>query len=115
MPNLYDYESVPANEYVDVPAWIEPDITAGDVAAIVQGGCDSGAYMPAVTYSDAADTMSRHGDTILDYIESIYGELPAPPKGASWSGMAVHYLSCAVELWAAGVADQLLEALESDR
>lgn len=113
MSNLYDYESARAADYVDVPSWIDADITAGDVAAIMQGGCASGAYMPAVTYSDAVATMAEHGDEILEFIESAYGDLAAPPKGASWSGMAVHYLSCAVELWAADVADQLLAALES--
>ena len=35
---------------IDVPGWIDQDITPADVAAIVQGGCASGAYMPAVTY-----------------------------------------------------------------
>ena len=111
--NLYDYDSTPAADYVDVPDWIVPDITAADVAAIEQGGCDSGAYMPAVTYSTAADTMARHGDAVLDYIESTYGELIAPPAGVSWSGMAVHYLSRAVDAWACGAAEELRAALKS--
>ena len=34
---------------IEVPGWIEQDISPQDVAAIVQGGCESGAYMPAVT------------------------------------------------------------------
>ena len=52
-----------------VPAWIESDISPHDVAAIYQGGCDSGAYMPAVTYSDAKATMAKHGDDVLQYID----------------------------------------------
>ena len=99
-----------------VPAWIEQDITPYDVAAICQGGCASGAYMPAVTYSDAVDVMAKHGDDVLQYIEEIYGELPQPPRGreraydsveSSWSQMAVFYLSIAVELWASMAHDTL--------
>ena len=35
---------------IDVPRWIEQDIDCGMVASVLQGGCASGAYMPAVTY-----------------------------------------------------------------
>jgi len=111
--NLYDYDSIRAAEYVDVPAWIDAEISAPDVAAIEQGGCESGAYMPAVTYATAADTMARHGDAVLDYLESVYGDVPAPPRGASWSAIAVHYLSRAVDAWASGAAEELRAALES--
>ena len=37
---------------IEIPRWIEQDISPQDVAAIVQGGCESGAYMPAVTYQN---------------------------------------------------------------
>lgn len=82
------------------PLWITQPLTPADIAAINQGGCASGAYMPAVTYSQAMDTMAEHGDDVLEYIESSLGELPSPPHGISWSGMAVFYLSAAVELYA---------------
>jgi hypothetical protein len=77
----------------DVPAWIGQDISAADIAAICQGGCASGAYMPAVTYYQAVKTMSEHGDDVL----------PAVPSDTSWSGLALFFLSCAVELWAGGI------------
>jgi hypothetical protein len=109
--DLYEYDSVCAADYIDVPAWIDADITAADVAAIEHGGCDSGAYMPAVTYSTAADTMHKHGDAVLDYLEAVHGDVPAPPRGASWSAIAVHYLSMAVDAWAAGAAEELRTAL----
>ena len=99
---------------ISVPAWIEQDISPQTVAAINQGGCASGSYMPAVTYYQARETMSEHGDDVLDYIEEAYGELPPLPKGESWSGMAVFYLSVAVELWAGGVEDELLDALDDE-
>lgn len=98
---------------ITIPHWIEQDITPADVAAIVQGGCASGAYMPAVTYRDALDTMHEHGDDVLEYVEQNMGELPAPKNGESWAGMAVFYLSCAVELWASSVSDEL-EAFEPE-
>lgn len=70
-----------------------------ELHAIQQGGCASGAYMPAVTYYTANRVMSQHGDAVLEYIENGFGELPSPPAGDSWSGLAVFYLSMAVELW----------------
>lgn len=87
-------------EGVDVPAWMEDDISPYDVAAIAQGGCASGAYMPAVTYHRAMQTMAEHGDDVLQFIEDRLGELPQP-EPVSWSGLACSYLSTAVELWAA--------------
>jgi 2'-5' RNA ligase len=92
---------------IDIPDWIEGDISPSDVASIAQGGCASGAYMPAVTYHQALKTMGEHGDDVLQYIEDRMGELPQPPSDVSWSGLACFYLSRAVELWTSGVADTL--------
>ena len=101
-----------------IPTWIDSDYFTDDLfnshgddfddqastlASIIQGGCASGAYMPAVTYYNARETMCEHGDDVLDYIQDALGELPAPPQDVSWSGMACHYLSLAVELWAGDV------------
>ena len=63
--------------------------------------------MPAVTYYQALATMAEHGDDVLEYIEDTLGEIPAPKAGESWSGLAVFYLSMAVELWAGDVMSQL--------
>ena len=98
---------------IEVPDWIEQDITNHDIEAIIQGGCASGAYMPAVTYHQARETMGEHGDTVLTYIEDNYGELPDIPKGESWSGIAVFFLSCAVELWATSVENEVNYAVEA--
>lgn len=108
---LWEHDTPVTNFDIDVPSWINQDITAADVAAITQGGCASGAYMPAVTYHQATATMSEHGDDVLDYITENYGELPAPHDYESWSGMAVYYLSIAVELWASNAEDQLESAI----
>jgi hypothetical protein len=113
MSDLLWNNNNPVADYdIDVPAWIEQDISAYDIAAIIQGGCASGAYMPAVTYHIANSVMGEHGDDVLDYIDSVMGELPEVPRSTSWSGMAVFYLSCAVELWASSVEDDLIEAIE---
>jgi hypothetical protein len=116
---LYSDENTRVVDYgVDLPDWLEAlnaEITASDVAAIMQGGCASGAFMPAVTYHIARRTMAEHGDDVLEFIEDHLGELPGIPSGESWSGIAVHFLSTAVELWASGVAEDIAEGiLESD-
>jgi len=78
-----------------------------DIQAINQGGCASGAYMPAVTYYTAAQTMAKYGDDVLQYIQDQLGDLPTPDNDVSWSGLACFYLSYAVELWAGQFADLL--------
>ena len=105
--NLWDYDE-PITGWTDeehpdgydVPAWIDQTITGSSIAAINDGGCASGAYMPDVTYYDAKETMNHHGDAVMEFIEEHYGEIPQPQTGESWSGIAVYYLSLAVELWA---------------
>lgn len=114
MSSVYLWESeTEVREFIRVPAWIESDITGQTVAAIVQGGCSSGAYMPAVTYWQANETMAKHGDNVLQYIEDALGELPAAAKDTCWSGLACHYLSGAVDLWAYSIEDELAERIES--
>ena len=98
-----DKDEFVLSEHLEVPEWIEQDITLADVENIVQGGCASGAYMPAVTYYKARETMNTHGDAVLDYIHEQLGELRRPSQETSWSGIAVHFLSMAVELWASTV------------
>jgi hypothetical protein len=96
---------------IEIPVWIEADISPYQVAAIIQGGCSSGAYMPAVTYHAAIDTMGEHGAAIYDYLEGVLGELPKP-SGAdaeSWAGSACFYVSCAVECWAMDAGNALSE------
>ena len=112
MADLWNNENPITDLDITVPRWIEQDISPSDVAAILQGGCASGAYMPAVTYHQAATTMGEHGDDVLDYLQESLGELPKPGDDMSWSGMACFYLSAAVELWASGIEDELSEAID---
>lgn len=126
MANLWEYDE-PINVYnaqalavdddadtVDVPPWIDPNITPADVAAILQGGCDSGAYMPAVTYHQALETMTEHGDDVLQYIEDRADEVRVSTLlSKSWAGIACCFVSAAVELWAAGVESELYDMLDA--
>jgi hypothetical protein len=80
------------------PAWIKNDLTPRDIAAVNNSGCDSGAYVGAVIYNQAVETMSEHGDDVMEYIEDAGLELRTP-EGVSWSQTACHYLSIGVELW----------------
>ena len=115
---LWDHEN-PITDLTDeitIPRWVDQEISPSTVAAILQGGCASGAYMPAVTYHDALETMHKYGDSpdgVLQYLED-FGELPTPDAmgdSISWSGLACLYVSCAVELWAASIEDDLRRQL----
>tara|TARA_R100001086_G_scaffold235182_1_gene157986 strand:+ start:256 stop:621 length:366 start_codon:yes stop_codon:yes gene_type:complete len=115
---LWNHEDPIADltDEITIPRWIDQDISPSTVAAILQGGCASGAYMPAVTYSTALETMHRHGDShdgVLQYLED-FSELPTPDAiggQVSWSGLACLYVSCAVELWASNIEDDLRQQL----
>ena len=113
MANLWEHEEPVTSLDIDVPAWIDQDISPCDVAAIIQGGCASGAYMPAVTSYKANQTMTDHGDDVLQYIENQLGEIDNPNmNNMSWSGLACYFLSMAVELWAQSIESELETALE---
>ena len=92
------------NEVEDAPVWCR-GITYADCRAVVEGGCASGAWMPAVTYYQARNTMNEWGDAVLEYLEGVglTGDLNF--DGVSWSGIAVHFLSMAVEIFALEVVD----------
>jgi hypothetical protein len=100
--NGYDVDTF-LKDVGNQPAWIKHmgEIESiAELQAIQLGGCASGAYMPAVTYHTALDTMASYGYEVLDYIRIHLGELPQPASDESWAGMAVFYLSYTVELWA---------------
>lgn len=93
---------------INVPKWIESDVTISDVAGIYQGGCASGAYMPAVTYHVAHETMHDHGNKVLDFISDRAMEYPYIKENQSWKGHNCDVISLAVELWAMEVVSELL-------
>ena len=121
-------------DQVDWPEWLDKDhftylgdfeddelgqqyVWGSSIRDICRGGCASGSYMPAVTYYDALRTMSEHGDEVLSYIWEQLGEVPASTdddSGLSWSRLACHYLSLAVELWASSIECELDDADEHE-
>jgi hypothetical protein len=107
-PMPLDPENELASDHFPLPAWIDQGLTLRDMEDIQQGGCASGAYMPAVIYSDALATMARHGDEVLEYLADHDADM-TPPEGGSWSGLACHYLSMAVEIWAGALDMRQLE------
>ena len=116
MANLWENDNPVSELGIDVPRWIDKDITPCDVASILQGGCASGAYMPAVTYWQALETMNEHGDDIFEYIEVVTGDLMCLIKSeisCSWAGMACSFVSYAVELWASSVEDEISDKLDA--
>jgi len=112
MDILWENEDRLVSDFLLVPPWIDKNIDCGTVAAIVQGGCSSGAYMDAVTYWTALQTMNEHGDDVLDYIETF--DIIPSPINESWAGYACHLLSLAVECWAVGAADMLEDVLNEE-
>ena len=87
------------------PEWITLPLSPSDIAAINQGGCASGAYMPAVTYYEANKTMAEHGDDVLEFVQEHLGEVPNPDTDTSWMERACYYLSMAVELFCQSHSD----------
>ena len=79
----------------EIPDWLDVDLW--------ENQCESGSFMPAVTYWSAKAAMHSWGDQILAYIEDRLGDVPAPDdkNRSSWGTLACFYVSVAVELWAA--------------
>ena len=102
---LSDFDSTP-----EVPVWIDDYLTPCDVAAVNQGGCASGAYMPAVNW-EARETMNRHGSEILDYIG-----LPRThfDDGQEWSELACSIVSFGVEVWCSRNAEPIAQAIADE-
>lgn len=116
--DLYTFDDVPVSAAADVPEWVEPFVTLADLAAIIEGGCESGAYMPAVVYAKARETMAEHGDDVLDYLDRAHGLDECAfvlDSGQSWDGFACRVLSAAVEAWASEAAHEAVEAFDDWR
>ena len=108
--SLWDHEEKPVSDYLDVPEWIESDITCYTVAAVCQGGCASGSYMPAVTYYQALATMNEYSNRIEQYLNDNGLEFAYD----HWAGMACTMVSAAVELWCYSIEEELLELIEEE-
>jgi len=71
-----------------------------ELHAILQGGCASGAYMPAVTYHTANKCMAECSDSIEEQIADSFEEgIVFNPSTDSWYQFASTLVSAAVESW----------------
>ena len=94
----------------ELPEWIDGECLPDDgedlacwIRDLAYGGCESGQYMPAVTYRTARQTMLDHGDDVLTFIEDCGCEVPSLTHGMGWDVYACNVLSFAVELYFAGI------------
>lgn len=80
-----------------------------DAQSILQGGCASGAYMPAVTYHTALKTMSEHYDSVESFIETSYCETHFEWRvmEENFPSFCTQVLSLAVECWVSQFAEEL--------
>jgi hypothetical protein len=111
---LYDYlETTLKDLKVDYPEWIDDKtFNTYQVGGIIEGGCSSGAFMPAVYYTNALKVMNKHGNDVFDYLTTWLDKLPRPPKDQSWSGLASFYLCFAIDHWAHNHELEILNALK---
>ena len=79
-----------------------------EIFSISQGGCNSGAYMPATTYHTALDCMTEHGDEVADIIsEHCVGVSPFDLEEETFAGYCSRLCCTAVELWVSSVYSDL--------
>ena len=96
----------------DQPEFIKETqvIDWNDAQAILQGGCENGAYMPAVTYNTAQSIMNQYSDNI----EAVFEEFGYGAHKMTWyiteepfASFCVKVVSRAVELWVSQFAEEL--------
>ena len=81
-----------------------------DAQAILQGGCESGAYTPAVTYQTAQAIMNQYSDsieTIFEHLDSGYTVIEWDIMRDTFATFCVKVVSMAVELWVQQFAEEL--------
>lgn len=105
----FDYEQeLPLTD--DIPRWItQLSWTGQEVKDLAEYGCGKCCYRPAVINCEALKTMGEYGDDVLEYLEEMGAASTDDLAGFSWSGMAVEYLSTAVETWASSVLSRIEE------
>lgn len=84
-----------------------------EIQAILQGGCASGAYMPAVTYSTSLECMAQCSDSVEKQLAEMDLEFSFNPANDSFSGFCVDLCSAAVEAWCYQFAD-ILDGVDWD-
>lgn len=102
------------NEINDQPEFLqfmgEID-SVSELIAIYQGGCASGACMPAVTYATALECMFKHYDSVESQI-GYMGEITFNITEKTFSSFCVNLCSMAVEDYVQQFAE-IIEVLEN--
>ncbi len=73
-----------------------------EMHAINQGGCESGAYMPAVTYHTALECMANYPQEVQEGVEFRYETIEFDLSRDSISTFASKLVAAAVESWVSG-------------
>lgn len=81
-----------------------------ELIAIYEGGCASGAYMPAVTYYTAKKCLFECEGTLADQLDG-YGAIEWDHENEELGGFAVKICSIAVENYVSQFSD-LIEVLQ---
>ena len=110
LKRLYSIDRPTSELGIEPPGWISETISTLDVGGIVEVGCGSGTYPPAVNHAQALETMNAYGDEIFEFIKDNQWEVPHFVI-VSWKAGAVEIVSTAVEMWCNNVADELAERI----
>jgi len=93
---IYDSEL----DLCELPSWWPDDnLTLADIEGIQRTRRAGQAYMSAVCYASALSHMDCCGDDVMKFIEDMLGGIPILQKTISCSGLAVYYLSLAIDLY----------------
>ena len=101
---------------IEIPDWVEQDITLDTCKSIAKYGCEGDQYGPGFLHYEATQVMTRYGSKVFEYIYETLGEMPKLSEDnlRSWGSLACHYVSTAVELWASQFTDLEEEEEEED-
>ena len=113
LKRLYSVNRSVSDYGIEPPHWISETISTTDVAAIIEEGCRSDTYPPAVSHAQALETMNSYGDEIIEFICNNQWEVPRF-EITSWPHGAVKILSIGIVLWCSNVADELAERIRWD-
>ena len=93
-------------QYAPQPAFVAntQPLSGTDIAAVIQGGCASGAWMPAVTYWQSAEILQKYEDEILELLAHAGVDMAMlisaeQDNRESYRDLGCKLVSAAVEIW----------------
>jgi hypothetical protein len=95
------------NVGMQVPAWIDQDITLGMLEDIAKHQCLGAGYLPAINRYEAIDTMEKHGDDLCSWLYQETGEDIPIAGSVSAPDLAIDVVQYAVNLWATQKEDEV--------